>query len=294
MTISAWNNPTGTNTTSPNSGYYAGELVYYPAAENYTIYVSLVNANTDIPGVYPNWDSSIIYARGDTVIYPASGQLLSEPGDIPVFSTGGIAVNSAATGPWQSTRDLNAAVIPGFEGSWVLVPVPGQAQTRTGQKWLQLDATLEGTNIVYPLGVGPVTDSSTRNIYKLPNGFLKHAPDQSNPNQILRVMGVVSAAPTDAQFENGYMVTSEVRNLMLRFVADMTDVTRMDDLFCEALAARIARDIHPVIVEKADQGKVLARTRMAYKEAIADARMNDAVERNASAQPQSQYVSVRF
>jgi hypothetical protein len=295
MTISVWQNPAGTSTNPPNIGYYAGELVYYPAAENYVIYVSLSNANTDTPGAYPNWDPTIIYKRGDTVIYPSQGQLLSEPGDIPVFSSpGNIPVFSSATGPWQSQSDLNLNDIPGSDGNWVLVPAPNQLQFRTGQNWVQLDATLQGLNIIYPLGVGPCTDSSTRNIYKLPNGYLKHAPDQTDPNVITRVMSFMSAAPTDAQFENGYMVTSEIQSVMLRFIADMTDVTKMDDLFCEALAARIARDIHPAIVEKSEQGKVLMRTRAAYKEAIADARSNDAVERGASAQPQSPYLTVRF
>jgi hypothetical protein len=139
-----------------------------------------------------------------------------------------------------------------------------------------------------------VTDTQTRNIYRLPNGYLRHAPDQVNPNEIMRVMGVVSAAPSDAQFENGYMVTSEVKAVMLRFVVDMTDVTQMDDLFCEGLSARIALDVGPSIVPKEERSAMLARINMRYKAVIADARAVDAVERGASAQPQSQYHSVRF
>lgn len=293
LTADVW----GSSSVNPATvGYFAGELVYYPATEAYSVYVSLQNGNTDTPGVTPTWDSTIIYNRGD-VVMTGEIALLSEPGDIPVTSTGGIPVFSSATGPWQSQKDLNLNVTPGSDpSSWVLLSSTQQTQFRTGetQKWLKLDATLQGMNLIYPIGVGPATDVNTRNLYKLPSGFLKHAPDQDNPNTNVRVMGVVSQAPTDAQFENGYMVTSQVAVVMMRFVADMTDVTQMDDLFCEALAARIARDVHPVITPKEEHMKVLARTQRAYKEAIGDARANDAIERDASAQPQSQYVSIRF
>jgi hypothetical protein len=295
MTISSWEDPTGTSTTSPNAGYYAGELVYTPATENYVIYVSLANSNTDTPGDFPDWAASTIYKRGDTLMYPTQ-RVFSEPGDIPVFSEpGDIPVYSAATGPWQSQKDLNLGIIPGSDPtSWVLISDTGQTDYQTGTKWLRLDSTLRGLGIVYPLGVGPVTDTQTRNIYRLPNGYLRHAPDQVNPNEIMRVMGVVSAAPSDAQFENGYMVTSEVKTVMIRFVADMTDVTQMDNLFCEGLAARIALDVGPVILPKEERTSTLMRVARRYKDVIADARAVDAVERGASAQPQSQYVSVRF
>lgn len=285
MTITPWDD---------GVRYFAGELVYYPAAETYTIYLSLQSGNTDTPGAFPDWASTTIYNRGDTVMYPGR-PLFSVPGNIPVFSTGGIRVSSAPTGPWQSLRDLNANVIPGADAqSWATLPITDQVHNRTGQKWLKLDSTLESINIVYPIGTGPSADLNTRNVYKLPNGYLKHAPDISNPNQILQVMGIVSDPPSDMQIENGYMVTSEVRAVMLRFVADMTDVTQMDDLFCEGLAARIALDVGPVILSKEDRRETLARVSRRYKDAILDARANDAVERGASAQPQSQYVSVRL
>lgn len=294
MTITPWINPNvSSNATATVGAYFAGELVYYPTAENATVYVSLQNSNIDTPGAFPNWDPTIAYNHGDTVIYPASGQLLSVPGNIPVFSTGNIAVNSIATGPWQSTRDLNLNIIPGFEGSWTLVSSTRQSDFRTGQNWLQLDAGFQSLNLIYPVGTGPSTQSTTRNVYRLPNGYLKHAPDIQNPNQIMRVMGVVAQAPSDAQFENGYMVTSEVQAIMLRFVADMTDVTLMDNLFCEGLAARIALDVGPTIVPKEERMQAFARVAKRYRDVISDARANDAIERGASAQPQSQYVSVR-
>lgn len=295
MTINQWL-PTINSDGSTNpgtNGYFAGELVYTPATENYTVYVSLSSSNTDTPGAYPNWINTVVYNRGDTVMYPAGGQLLSEPGDILVTSTGGIPVSSGATGPWQSTKDLNTT-IPGSDPSWVPAPVVGQQHTRVGQNWLQLDSTLQSIDIIYPIGTGPSTQNTTRNVYRLPNGYLKHAPDIDNPNEIVRVMGILSAAPSDAQFENGYMITSEVRAIMLRFIADMTDVTQMDNLFCEALAARIALDVGPTIVPKEERNQALARVARRYKEAIIDARANDAVERGASAQPQSQYATVRF
>lgn len=290
--------PTTVNQWQSGTSYYAGELVYYPASESYTVYVSLENGNTDTPGAYPDWDATLTYNRGDTLMYQP-GALLSEPGNIPIVSsTDGVttvtSVVSGATGPWQNNRDLNLNTQPGVDAGWVLVSDTGQSTYRTGQKWLRLTAELQGTNIIYPLGVGPSTDDNTRNIYRLPNGYLKHAPDIQNPNEIMRVMGVLARAPSDAQFENGHMVTSEVQAVMLRFVADMTDVTLMDNLFCEGLAARLALDVSPVIVPREDRKETIARVARRYKDVIADARMNDAVERGASAQPQNQYVSVRF
>lgn len=285
--------PLMVNRYDSGTAYFAGELVYSPTAENPVVYLAVSNTS-DTPGVFPEWSSTTVYQRGQATAQGGE-QLTFVPGNLPVFFTPGNLPVFGSLGFFQSLQDLNIGNSPELTpASWQNVPVAGQPDYMTGISWLRLDATVQSITIPYPLGSGPSSDTLTRNVYRLPNGYLRHAPAAPDPNEVTIVGGVTTLAPSDMKIENGFIVTDHVTPLAFRFIADMTDVTQMADLFCEGLAARIALDVGPVIVPKDNRNITMARVKQRYREVIVDARSVDAIERDASAPPVSPYRSVRF
>ena len=155
QTISQWlpplGSPGGETYTPPynTTAYYAGELVYYPADETAAVYESLTSDNTDVPGVVPAWDATVTYNKGATVLYSAV--------------------------VYQSTVDLNLNSTPTGAGNWVTVPIT-QTDQLSGPNWLKLDAAYRSHTFVYPIGTGPRSQDTTKNVFMLPYGYLKTAP----------------------------------------------------------------------------------------------------------------------
>src|SRR5262249_47730764 len=114
--------------------------------------------------------------------------------------------------------------------------------------WSNIGTTgLGATNIIYPITAGPFVDTATRNAYRLPAGFLKPAPQDPKAG-VYSWLGSSAHLPLDDwEFTAQYIVTS-LRSqsiIMLRFVADVQDVSSYDDMFCEGLACRLALEVGP-------------------------------------------------
>jgi hypothetical protein len=287
--------PSGTlPSVNQTNGYYSGELVYTPANEGYKVFMSLETGNTDTPGVYPTWNSLTTYNVGDTVTL--FQQAVTQPGNIPVFTQpGNIPVGQVNT--WQSLNDLNLGNMPtaGNPNGWQLVPVSSQPDGRTGQNWLELDTGLKQLELIFPIGSGPLSQTSTRNIFRLPNGYLRHAPTDPKAGTNAYLGAPAGLIADDWTFEGDYIVSSTVSPIMLRFVADISDVTLMDDMFCEGVAARIAKEIAPILVtEQKVATTKLALVERAYKQIMSDARMVNGVETGPVEPPQDSYLSCRY
>lgn len=145
--------------------------------------------------------------------------------------------------------------------------------------WLALNGTAAALQILYPLGTGPTSDTTTNNVYRLPRGYLKQAP--SNPKGGWNTwMGMPRGnGREDYVFEDGYIVSAASSTLFLRYIADMIDVPDFHPLFAEMLAARIAEAIGPMVVEpKEDVPLLLRRAQAAYRMARQDATRANAIE----------------
>ena len=88
-----------------------------------------------------------------------------------------------------------------------------------------------------PLGVNPPTGASTRNLYRLPANYIRMAPQDPKAPATTRPGTLAGMQYNDWEIENGYLFTADSSPIVFRFVADQTDVTLMDALFCEAWAA---------------------------------------------------------
>src|SRR5205085_6993061 len=110
--------------------------------------------------------------------------------------------------------------------------------------WIrQIDATEDPGAIVYPIGSGPLSQSGTRNAYRLPSGYLRSCPRDPTAGNFSPLGAPANLLATDWTYENGCIVTRETKPLAIRFVTDMQDVSKMDDMFCEMLSCRIGLEI---------------------------------------------------
>src|SRR5271166_276773 len=270
---------TGSNDTSSNGGgnqanpalpdswnnaimYQTGQVVAYPSAST-TYYQSTINLNFNYePDLNPllwinitptiaTYNAGTTYTQGQTVV--ASGLYYYS---LVNSNTGNTPASSPAD--WQSFTPSSTTA----SASWSVVS----------------GATLAQFRLIYPAGAGPVSDALTRNAYQLPNAFLKHAPDDPKMGLIPYLGGPTGKIQRDWQFEAGYIISSDIQPLLMRFVASLQDVTQFHPMFCSGLAAALALDTNLPSMNKRDLTKE-------YRRIIMDARAHNAIEAGKTVPP---------
>src|SRR5271165_478940 len=262
LTVDLW------NATSPLSqsplGYYAGELVYKtPGDGTYTIYLSLLEGNTDDPQAVDAWSATVSYLQGQIASF----------GGINYQSLVGLNYgNEPDTSPTQWTTTIT---VPAVSNSWQMLSA----------------GMLTNVAIVYPLEAGPVEQAETRNAYRLPSGFLREAaPDPKRGN--IPWLGTPSGRPLDDwTFEGNYIVSAFRSPIILRFIADIQLVTDMDDMFAEGLASRIAVEVLPEFRDSQAKAADLLR---GYHRVMGEARIVNAIESGPVEMPLDLYIAVRY
>jgi hypothetical protein len=131
-----------------------------------------------------------------------------------------------------SLTNAQIANTPAGGSPWALLNVSGALGT----------AYLEMT---YPWPMGPAYAVNTiaRTIYPLPNGYLRITSPDPRQAETANLVSSAGLRFADYQFENTYMLSAQTTPQLIRFVADLSDVSSMDPLFCENLAARIAQSV---------------------------------------------------
>ncbi len=248
------------------TSYYTGELVYHVVGTTVNIYMCLMTGTTDDPTAAPAaWDATLTYNIGDTV------------------SDGSHVV-------WQSKIDLNTNNAPVAGANWQTVPA-GQPSTQVGQNWLQINATIRFQRFQYPIGAGPRRQTATRNTFRLPSGFLREAPQ--DPKQgIASYLGMTSGLPQDDwTFEGDYITTMDRDVIILRFVADVQDVSLMDPMFCEGLGARVGFEVCEPVTQSVAKQQIISQT---YKTFMGEARAVNGIETGLVEPPLDDYISCRI
>lgn len=263
MNVTQWLDPTQSTNTTVVGGYYAGELVYVLASNVVSVYLSLVNGNQVDPRTVPAWSATTTYNSGDTV------------------------VESATT--YQSIGDLNLDNTPP-SAQWEAVPAT-QPDSMVGQSWLKLAATVASMKFVYPIGAGPGTQSTTRNAFQLPNGYLKEAPQDPKAG-LLSFLGAPSnSAANDWMFAGNYITSADAPVIILRFAADVTSVPAMTEMFCQGLACRIATQVCEPLTQSTSKLSMCAQT---YKAFMSEARSSNAIEEGADEPPLDDWLACRI
>ncbi len=141
--------------------------------------------------------------------------------------------------------------------------------------WLPLTVTLSAITPLSPIGYKP-DGSAVRNLYRLPANFLRMAPLDPKVAGTVRSNTTAGMAYNDYEYEAGYLLSAaQADPLVLRFVADQADVPTMDDLLCEAIAARMALEMAEDLTQSKDK---IAMATSLYDNVVAVAKMVNAIE----------------
>jgi hypothetical protein len=301
-----------------STAYFSGELVYTTAGDGKSrSYLSLQDGNSDNPATPTAYDATVTFFKNQVVTYlsvaymslidlnkantPASAPALWNAGTTyaignSVGASDGVIYTSVGSGNIGNDPTLTSPA--SWTNTGVLNPWTTVFTGGTGSdKWLQVGGAefpfgvgLTTTGIVYPVGSGPSTQQASRNVFRVPSGFLRLAPQ--NPKGSTTALGGPSGIVyKDWNLERNYLVTGETGPISLRFVADVTDVRLMDDMFCEGLAARVAVAVCDILTQSSSQ---LAAIEKEYSVFMSEARTVNAIEMGYDEPPDDNYISVRY
>lgn len=254
--------PKSVNAYDSTLTYSAGELVYVvTGAATYQVYRSLINANSDVPGTATAYDATVQYKQDDAVSYLSVQYRSLLPINV------GNTPNTSPTA-WSSTPTL----------------------TVSSMNWRPLVATLQNAVPTYPIGTGPTTQNETKNIFRLPVGFLREAPQNPKAGAFSRLGFPGNDSFNDWIYEGNFIVSADAGPLVFRFVADVTRVASMDDMFAEGLGCRIAAE---VCVRLTQSDAKLQTIASAYKMFMGDAKRLNAIEQGAVDAPLDDFIACR-
>ena len=304
--------------TNNTTTYSAGELVYTTSGNGMAlVYLSLQSGNADVPATATTYDPTVTYFKNQVVTFSSVAymslidlNLNNEPDLSPaLWAVGttyaaGAKVGGSDGAIYQSIGSGNVGNDPTLDGGvhwtntgvlnpWTTVFVGGTGS----DKWLLIGGVgfpngvaLQTLNLIYPIGAGPAWQQTTRNVFVLPAGYLRKA--NQNPKSGLNWLGGPSGVTySDWLVENGFLISGYVGPIGLRFVANITDVSRMDTMFCEGLAARIALEVCEPVTQSSAKLGVIAKI---YDKWITDAGVVDAIESDFEDSPDDDYITVRL
>lgn len=313
LTTTAWEEyfgPLAINAYDSTLAYSAGEVVYKTAGNSggFVVFMSLQNSNEDVPSTVTTYSATVTYGKDATVSYggdqwrsliPLNLGTTPAVGPADYDASAIYATGNQVIGPdgyiYTSLQNANAGNNPttataywtntGVPNAWAKTPTLYPSST----KWLPLYATLKPLNILYPVGTGPYTQQGTRNVFRLPSGWLKKAPrdPKAGANSIL-------GAPSglyydDWLFEGDYIIASDAI-IVHRFVANIHDVRRMDAMFCEGLACRVAIGVVETLTQSGSKKNSIAAE---YKLFMSEARTVNAIEIGSEEPPEDDYIACR-
>lgn len=249
--------------------YYSGELVYTAVGDGtYFVYRSMIDGNSDSPVTATPWSATTTYFNDQVVTF-----------------------NSVA---YMSLVDLNLNQQPDTHpAQWTTIFVGGNGSINwflVGGVGMPGGVALSKLNVIYPVTAGPAPDTRTRNAFQLPVGYLKLT--QQNPKGTAAPLGGPSGySYNDWNFENGYLVSSYTGPILLRFVADLTDVRLMHAMFCEGLACRIAIAVCQTLTQSSSQLQSIASQ---YQKFMGRAKIANAIEEGYDDPPDDDFITVRY
>lgn len=311
-----WDAYFGPLTISPydtTESYHAGELVYKPGANpgSYTIFQSLENENSTAPDVATAYDAAVTY-HGNAIVSHGGFQWRSlievnlgitpavGPAAYDATTVYSIAQTVTASDDfiYTSTTNANLGNNPVTDGgahwtntgaanAWAKTPtIPVSAGN-----WRVILATMTVLTFPYPIGSGPSSQAATLNVYRLPAGFLKMAPQDPKAGSTSALGAPSGRIYDDWNLEGNYLVSSESGPLMVRFAADVTKVQDMDDMFCKGLACAIAAQICEPMTQSGSKLQTIASE---YKLFMGEARTVNAIEVGAVEPAQDDYIACRY
>lgn len=267
-----------------NTGNFpnAAASTFWIALSGGTLYQSPIDLNLgNSPSSAPAlWAAGTTYAinnlvgASDGFIYKSVGS--GNVGNNPVLDGGVHWTNTGVLNPWTTVFTQG-----GGNSQWTQI---GGASFPSGVALTQL-------RIQYPINAGPSSQSTTANIFRIPAGFLRKAPTDPKAGVWPFLGAPAGAWPEDWEFDGPYIVSHETNPIMLRFVADVTDVSTMHPMFCEGLACRIAVEVCEKLTQSTAKVQMIEGQ---YKTFMGEARLSNAILLGAEEPPIDDYIVARL
>jgi hypothetical protein len=260
----------------------AAASTFWAALTGATPYMSLIDLNiANNPANAPAlWAVGTTYAAGNKVggsdgnIYTSVGS--GNVGNNPVTDGGVHWTNTGILNPWTTVFTQGAG-----NQQWLQV---GGSAAPSGVALAQVD-------IVWPVGSGPSSNTQTKNVYRLPAGFLRVAPQNPKGALLPWLGGPAGNTQKDWTYNGQYFVTWDAGPIIYRFVADVVDVTQFSPMFCEGLACRIGMEVCETLTQSDAKLKTIQGE---YQKFMGEARLSDSIEAGFEDPPEDEYISVRL
>lgn len=246
------------------------------------------------------WASGTTYAQG-AVIQDAAGiywisMFASNTGNVPGAAIVGRPAwwqqyfGAVVCDLWSTSTTYNAGDIVYKSGPTFYLSSTNNnksADPASGSPWIALSCTSLGAPF-YPQPVGPgmTLNGAAQTIFPLPNGYLRPAAQGPKAASTSTLNTSAGLQYVDWQFENDYIVSAGTAAIPLRFVADVSDVTNMDDLFAEGLAARIGYEVCETLTQSNVKLQAIGA---AYQKFIRDARLVNKIETGNTEPEEEEY-----
>jgi hypothetical protein len=284
----------------------AGNVGHDPTSGDSYAYWGLFFGSTIAAEYVGAYDALLTYAKGDhsvgsdNLVYVSlsAGNIGHDP-----VSDGGVHWGVAAN---QTPADDTLATGSGVGGTsfysgelvftgnkvWYSLQNSNTDAPSGSTKWMNFSAapTIALPNIVYPIGAGPFSDTTTRNVYQLPNGFLREAPQAPKAGSQMYLGAPSGLGYNDWEYGDNYFVSIISGPIPFRFAADIADPAQFDPMFVEGFASRIGFEICEEVTQStAKQGACAS----AYKQFMSEARTVNAIEEGPTEPPEDAYIECR-
>lgn len=151
--------------------------------------------------------------------------------------------------------------------------------------------TLSAAKFIYPIGAGPASNTQTRNVYMLPYGFVREAPQSPRQGSQLSLGAPSGLSYTDWYYESSYFTTTTVGPIPYRFAADIEDPAAWDPMFVDGFSCRLALDVCEVLTQSTAK---LGAIGSAYLKFMSEARQVNGIEIGPVEPPEDLYITVRL
>lgn len=135
--------------------------------------------------------------------------------------------------------------------------------------------TLSNVISYSPTGYALQPTTTARSAFYLPANFMRLAAQDPKAPGTAHNTVTAGMKWSDWEIENQVLYSAQTTPLVIRFVADVQDVTSMDDMFCEGWGARMAMGLNERFTSNKD---LFENTKDAYESYMNEARAMASIE----------------
>lgn len=165
--------------------------------------------------------------------------------------------------------------------------------TDDGTNWKSFSSQPSGRLLAfnYPAGAGPASNTQTKNVFMLPAGFMREAPQNPNQGNYMPLGAPAYAADTDWLFENRYFTSVATGPIPFRFAADIEDPTLFDPMFVNGFSCTIAQLVVEPLTQSTSKKAGIGGD---YLKFMTEARLVNGIETGSIAPVEDTYITSRY